>query len=203
MKKQIVYILTNESMLGYVKIGKTTNLEKRLKDLDNTSTPLPFECVYAAEVDDMDTIEKLLHDTFADHRVRKRREFFEVDPNRIISALQLAPHKNVTPKEDLFEEEEDIEAVKRTKNIRSRFNFGMVNVAIGTILTFSKDRDITCKIVDNKSVEFEGDIHSLSSSARVIINRMGYNWSQVQGPVYWMFENESLQERRLRMEHEG
>jgi len=65
MKKQIVYILTNESMLGYVKIGKTTNLEKRLKDLDNTSTPLPFECVYAAEVDDMDTIEKLLHDTFA------------------------------------------------------------------------------------------------------------------------------------------
>ena len=49
----------------------------------------------------------------------------------------------------------------------------------------------------------EGDIHSLSSSARVIINRMGYNWRQVQGPAYWMFENESLQERRLRMEHEG
>ena len=39
----IVYILTNESMPGTVKIGITDNLQRRIKkDLDNTSTPLPF-----------------------------------------------------------------------------------------------------------------------------------------------------------------
>lgn len=48
----IVYVLTNAAFDGYVKIGKTTNLEQRLRSLDNTSVPLPFRCVYAVEVDD-------------------------------------------------------------------------------------------------------------------------------------------------------
>ncbi len=47
-----VYILTNESMPDIIKIGITDNLSRRLRDLDNTSTPLPFECFYALEVED-------------------------------------------------------------------------------------------------------------------------------------------------------
>ena len=43
----IVYVLTNESMSGIVKIGITDNLNRRVKELDVTSTPLPFECYYA------------------------------------------------------------------------------------------------------------------------------------------------------------
>ena len=43
-----------------IKIGITENLSKRIKDLDNTSTPLPFECFYALEVEDAIVIEKLL-----------------------------------------------------------------------------------------------------------------------------------------------
>ena len=34
----IVYILTNESMPDTIKIGITDNLERRIKELDNTST---------------------------------------------------------------------------------------------------------------------------------------------------------------------
>ena len=52
----IVYILTNESMLDIIKIGITDNLSRRLRELDNTSTPLPFECFYAVEVDDGDIV---------------------------------------------------------------------------------------------------------------------------------------------------
>ena len=45
MKPGIVYVLVNEAFDSYVKIGKTINLEQRLKQLDNTSVPLPFRCV--------------------------------------------------------------------------------------------------------------------------------------------------------------
>lgn len=45
----IVYVLTNPAFDSYVKIGRTIDLEQRLRQLDNTSVPLPFRCVYAVE----------------------------------------------------------------------------------------------------------------------------------------------------------
>ena len=59
MDKGIIYILTNQAHPDYIKIGKTSNLEQRLKSLDTTGVPLPFECYYAVEVDDMSRVEKL------------------------------------------------------------------------------------------------------------------------------------------------
>ena len=53
MSEGIIYVFVNEAMPGYVKIGKTTNLEQRLKQLYSTPVPLPFECIYAAKVADM------------------------------------------------------------------------------------------------------------------------------------------------------
>ena len=60
-----------------IKIGITDNLERRMRELDKTATPLPFECVYAIEVEDSNKVEHLLHDGLGDYRTRKSREFFE------------------------------------------------------------------------------------------------------------------------------
>ena len=56
----IVYVLTNPAMQGYVKIGRTDNLTQRIRELDNTSAPLPFECAFAIEVDEPKKIEQLI-----------------------------------------------------------------------------------------------------------------------------------------------
>ena len=49
----IVYILTNEAMPGYVKIGRTDgDLASRVRQPDSTGVPLPFEVFYAARVRD-------------------------------------------------------------------------------------------------------------------------------------------------------
>jgi hypothetical protein len=46
-----VYVLRNEAMPGYVKVGFTRgSLEDRIRELDTTGIPLPFECFYAARV---------------------------------------------------------------------------------------------------------------------------------------------------------
>ena len=46
---EIVYVLTNEAMEGMVKIGRTTtSVEQRIRELDNTSMPLPF-CVFISK----------------------------------------------------------------------------------------------------------------------------------------------------------
>lgn len=69
---EIIYILINEAMPGYVKIGRTNDLERRIREMDNTSVPLPFECFYACTVRDVQFAERQLHDAFLDHRVRAR-----------------------------------------------------------------------------------------------------------------------------------
>lgn len=79
----IVYILTNESMPDTIKIGITDNLERRIKELDNTSTPLPFECYYAVEVENASAIEKKIHTGLDDKRIRHNREFFNATPETI------------------------------------------------------------------------------------------------------------------------
>ena len=59
MPEGIIYVLTNEAMPGYVKVGKTsTSVAQRIRELDSTSLPFPFECYYAARVVDMDEAEK-------------------------------------------------------------------------------------------------------------------------------------------------
>ena len=90
----------------------------------------------------------------------------------------------------------------RARTMRSAFNFGMVQIPPGSILTFTKDQSITATVVDNKRIEFEGETTSLTAAALTVIHRMGYKWQKIAGPVYWEFEGETLSERRDRMDAE-
>lgn len=193
-------MLTNPSISDVVKIGMTSNLENRLRSLYNSSVPVPFECYFACEVDSMEFVEKQLHDGFDDFRVNPKREFFRIDPERIVSILRLVMIKDVTPSSDIVEDEVDQRSLDKERIIRSRFNFEMIDIPMGSTLTFTKDITKTAKVLDKQKIEFEGEVHSLSSSALEIVHSMGYTWSQISGPSYWVYEGETLTERRLRME---
>ncbi|MCF7831893.1 MAG: GIY-YIG nuclease family protein [Candidatus Pacebacteria bacterium] len=195
---EIIYILINEAMPGYVKIGRTTNLEQRIRSLDTTGVPLPFECFYACTVNSAVFVERQLHDAFLDHRVRSSREFFEISPERVLSALKLAEIENVTPKKDFVESAEDQQALNQARTRRAVFNFEMVKIPIGSELIFINDENIKVKVIDNRSVEFNGQTTSLSKAAQGVL---GVDWP-AQGPIYWMYEGETLDERRRRIEEE-
>lgn len=194
MTEGVVYVLINEAFDGYVKIGKSINLEQRLKQLDNTSVPLPFRCVYAVKVPDMDAIERLAHSAFADHRTRSNREFFEVDPSRVISALQMTGGEEVTPKSDVAADDEGLEALNKT-NKRRAFTLYQAGLKDGDVLSYSKDKDQIATVLSAKKVMFEGREESLSSSALKLLNRDGYNWRQANGWTYWTYEDETIAER--------
>lgn len=195
-QKEIIYILINEAMPGYVKIGQTTNLEQRIRSLDTTSIPLPFECFYACSVKNSNFVEKQLHDAFMDQRVRSSREFFEVSPERVVSALKLAEIENVTPGNDFVESQEDQQALNQARKRRSIFNFEMVDIPFGAEIVYVNDENIKAVVIDKKLIKFDDEITSLSASAQKLL---GYPY-QVQGTVYWMYEGETLDERRRRME---
>jgi hypothetical protein len=200
---EIVYVLINDAMQGYAKIGRTNNLEQRLRSLDNTSVPLPFSCFYACEVADANFVERQLHSAFGDQRVRVNREFFEISPDRIVAALKLAALKEVTPGKDFVETQDDQRALDVARTKRSRFSFEMAKVPMGAVLTFARNPMITATVKSNSTIEFMGDETSLSRAAIVVLQR-DYGWTidKVQGPLYWMFEEENLEERRRRLEEQ-
>ena len=203
---EIVYVLINEAMEGLVKIGRTTTgVEQRIRELDNTSLPLPFQCFYAAEVIDSSLVEKKLHQAFADKRIRGNREFFRVDPNQVKAAVQIGEIKEVTPRSDVVIDPSDIQALKVAAKIsdrKSRLTFSELKIPVGEFLSFSKDSQIQCRIVGDGKVEFEGKVMSPSAAALLVINKMGYQWAAVSGSDYWIFEDETLSARRLRFEDE-
>ena len=199
----IIYILTNQSMPDTIKIGITDNLERRIKELDNTSLPLPFECYYAVEVEDASKIEKKIHEGLDDKRIRDNREFFNTTPEQAKSILEIAEimgGKDVTPKGDIVETAQDKQALEKSRKIRKRFNFEMINIQPGTILNFVKDTTITCEVHDDRKVKFRDKITSLSDAADIVLREMGYDWSAAQGPIWWSYQGKSLSELRRERE---
>lgn len=91
-KQGYVYILTNPSFKeDWVKIGKTKNMEERLKTLDNTSMPLPFEVFATMKTSKYNEAEKLVHnyiERFTNLRIRDKREFFNVKPEDALAIFK-------------------------------------------------------------------------------------------------------------------
>ena len=195
---KIVYILTNESMPDTIKVGITDNLDRRVRELDNTSTPLPFECYYAVEVENASAIEKKIHEGLDDKRVRQNREFFNATPEQAKAILEIAEvmgGKNVTPKEDIVETPQDKQALENARKKRGRIDyFGILGIQKGTTLTFSKDENITCVVSDNGKIIFREKETTLSGSALLVTNEMGYDWGQVQGAGYWCYQGKTLRD---------
>ena len=202
-KSGIVYILKNEAMPGYIKVGKTTDLKQRMITLDTTGVPLPFECYYARRVDDATFVEGRLFAAFAEQRTRKSREFFKILPERVKAALEIAPGQEVTVDErTVVETADDIESLAKAKTKRPVFKFSMLDIKRGTLLVHTHNKDATCTVYDDRNVTFEDQVMSLSKSAGIVLARLGLG-ETVAGTDYWMLNGATLWDLRNEAEESG
>lgn len=199
----IIYILTNDSMPGLIKIGyTTTSINQRIRELDTTPVPLPFQCYFAARVENGIMVERKLHTAFGDFRLRSNREFFRLDPHRAKAAIELVALEDITPRDDVTTNPEDEAALVKAKQRRGFFRFSRAEIAPGALLTFARDERITATVLSDRDIVFEGQETSLSAAAHTIMQRLGYTWSAVAGPDLWLYDGETLSERRRRFEED-
>lgn len=199
----IVYVLTNEAMPGLVKVGLTTDsVEERISQLSTASgVPLPFECYFAAEVNDCARLEKTLHRLFSDSRINPKREFFKVDPEKVVLAISIGDFKEITPGVVKVDKEEQ-EALEKAKARRPRLRLDALGIKPGDELLFSRDETITARVVEGGKVNYNGIVLSLSAAALQVLHGLGYKTPAASGSDYWKFEGELLDERRRRLEAE-
>lgn len=75
-----IYVASNPSFPGFIKVGWTRNNPyTRLKELDTTGVPEPFALEYVACLSNAGELEKRVHECLDFCRVRKNREFFNID----------------------------------------------------------------------------------------------------------------------------
>jgi len=182
-------------MPEYIKIGFTHgDVKERMKQLDRTGTPLPFEIYYAAIVEDAEKEERWLHSIFADRRARDSREFFKMNPEYATLALKRVEIQEQKIDSGLTKEQE--KEVDEVKERRSRFHFAQYGIPIGSKLTFTRDSNIVAEVVENDKIKIGDKVSSLSSFAMELL---GYQ-RKPQGTLYFEFEDEILDDRRRRMD---
>lgn len=83
-----VYILSNPSMPGIVKIGRTTrSVDGRAAELYQTGVPTPFAVEHSVYSPDCAELEREAHNLLADLRVDPSREFFRCDVELAVGVL--------------------------------------------------------------------------------------------------------------------
>jgi hypothetical protein len=108
--------------------------------------------------------------------------------------------KDETPTSEIVEDQAELEALHREQSRMSNFRFSKVGITAGATLHFVRDENITAEVLDDRTIRFEGVQTSTSNAAKILLHRMGGTLSAAQGPLYWMYDGETLAERRMRKE---
>lgn len=206
MSKGIVYILTNPCLDGWVKIGMTNKNEiaERLKELNAPSNlPLSFRCYATYEVENALNVEQNIHslidkvdgtlharETLTNGRIRER-EFFRISPETAYGIFKnIANLRGDISSLKLYEpteadsEEEDFSSVRSRKSNNS---FKLLDIEVGTELTFLPDESIKAIVCDDKnSVEYEGQQYAISAlSNKLLVEKQ--NWAPKTHSNGWLY----------------
>nr|WP_280956807.1 GIY-YIG nuclease family protein [Acidimicrobium ferrooxidans] len=181
-------------------MGKSNgDVASRMNDLYTTGVPLPFECHFAAEVADASTLERKLHQLFSEARVNPKREFFRIEPERVVLAISIAPHTPIQVTEPELDADDQV-ALNSMRQRRSNLRIEALDIPVGAVLTFSRDETMDVTVLPGNRVEFEGENLSLSAAAVKALQRIGLRTTSAQGGAYWMYGGETLEARRQRLE---
>lgn len=223
MRSGVVYILTNPCLDGWVKIGMTerSDIEQRLHELNSPpNIPLSYRCYAVYEVENPLEVEKHIHsiidriddslharEQLENGRIRER-EFFKISPETAYGIFKdIASLRNDVEKLKLHtptQKEAQEQEIAESKALRSRSSFKLLNIPIGSEITFLYDNSIAAKVYDDKNqVEFEGVQYSVTGLAKKILVEK-FRWSKdlsVNGWRFFTLNNIALNDLRDEIEN--
>lgn len=177
--KDTLYVITNLSMPALCKVGVTNDLNKRLKQLNSTSLPTPFQIYETFTLKNAELLEQEVLKYFAEKRLNRRREFIEEHPERVCDFIR--EHKNKVVQE------------KVTKS-----KFSKAGIPPGAMLYFQNGeiyKNITAEVLANGKVRYAGKETTLSPAAlNVLQKHFGKTWKAAQGTIYWTYKGKTIRE---------
>ena len=198
--KGSIYIFTNPSFKGLVKIGYADNWGKRLKQL-NSSEAVPYAFrAYAyyetvSRLTDFEVhalIDNLDPDlrTIENFNGRKRvREFYAMSPEDAYGILEcIAKISGTTQrlhkiKETEEEKKENIVAEEVLQAARRPiFTFSGAHVPFGAEVVFVRDPSVVATVIDDRHIRYQNEVTSLSGLSDRLL---GYTTA---GPRFFTYQ---------------
>ena len=216
--KGYIYILTNPSFRDWVKIGYADNVEERVRQLNSSEcTPFAFR-IYATYEVNARLLDKKMHiiidklnrnlrsvDEYNGHQ--RVREFFAISPEDAYAIFEAMAEINDCPErlkkwalstDDIREQEiaeilaEEMEIKRRVRGANCTFDFW--GISAGAVLEHAENPAIKCTVIDSKSIEYNGEIMSMTRLAKLISGKE----STSHGPGYiaqhFMYNGELLKD---------
>lgn len=213
-RKGYVYILTNQSFSDdWVKIGKSKRqVDIRSKELDNTAVPLPFDIYATIKTEKFNQVEKLVHktiDRLTDMRIRKNREFFNVDPAvaldifrdiaAVVDDAEVYIYQGNKPHLDYGQMPN---TPKQNKSNRKAFKFSMAGIELGEEITFIPTGQ-KVRVIDQRHIVYNDRVMTLTGFTKMYMPDDKRCLSDTyQGPKYFEYKGKILTELRDELEEE-
>lgn len=211
-----IYVLTNPSFPEYVKIGYADNVDARVAQLNRSEcTPFAFKKYAVLPVANRladKNVHKLIDRFKPELRAKENvngkirvREFFAMTAQEAVEILDtIGGIYGEKPQlfEQTTEEKHDQEIAEKAaiaSERKSPFSFFKCGIKEGEVITYVHDANITCTVVNDREINYNGRLTSLSALAKKLLNRK----SGVQGTLHFAYNGEILSALRKRLEDEG
>lgn len=209
MKTGCIYILTNSAMPNFVKIGYADDVNDRVRALNsNAGIPMPFE-IYAtyevgARLEDkmihtlIDTLNPNLRSTSNVNGKSRIREFFRMSPEDAYTIFDCIAKLNGAPKRlKKFKNSQNSAKKQIAKTLSndkrsSPFSFEKCKIPAGAKITFCFDQTIAARVVDDRHIEYDGKITSLTALAKTLLGKT----NGIAGPLYFKYKGKILNDLR-------
>ena len=213
-----IYIMTNPSFPEYVKIGYAKDVKQRLDELNRSSAvPFAFRIYATYEVDSelsdkrlhsiLDKLNPELRSTEEINGKKRVREFYAMTPEDAYDILDAIAEINgfkhrlkkwKATAEEQKEEETAKEISEAHQERLAPFAFSMCNISVGEQIEFwsgvNSPSGTMCTVTDDKHVEYNGEIWSLTALAKHLLNTT----KALAGPHYFKYKGEWLNVLRNR-----
>lgn len=196
MNEGIIYVMTT-TVSGLIKIGITSEKQypERMRFLRQNGyhNISGLKEAFAIMVSDYKEKEKLLQKVFSAYRVDES-ELFSLDVDIVIELLMAFEGKVIYP--EIKDKEKEFNVVAKTNEQNSLFTFQSKGLKVGDIITFTKDKSITAKVVGKREVEYNGNKWKLSPLVRKLFEDRGeVNKSGAyQGAAYFEYNGKKLKD---------
>lgn len=188
-----IYILTNKSFKdNCIKIGYSVDVERRIKDLSGSGLPYDYEIYCTYEIPASQKADKSLHRLIQmlnpSLRITPNREFFDIAPE--VAYKMFEEMAVMHGREDKLKLYKNDEIDKEESHKRGEpFSFTKCQIPIGSTIVYIYDETITAKVVDDRKIEYQGEIMYMTTLAKKLTNK-----SVIRGPECFKYNGILLPE---------